>query len=303
MKNLNKQDRSVARTATDVERRYNLQKINPLEEDVEELKKDFVVDTNLSASSKNAIANGTVTIELAKKVNREEGKGLSTNDFTNEDKKKLDEMQDTGHSHENKKVLDQITEGMLSNWGNIAYYESGGITDVDTTTEKLVLSKTNTPDTAFWFVLTFFYNKVSNNTNRAQVAISYNSKKPVMTRYYNNGIWSAWRGTNNVELNIGDYEGYTLDGDGVLEQWGSVTITPTSANTETAYTITFPKSYDYAPDINAVPQSATPNNVSWSVGAGATLADAKKSMVIYMTNTTTSAVRFRWRAKGFKKVF
>lgn len=47
------------------------------------------VDTELSETSMNPLANATVTAELKKKVNAEFGKGLSTNDFTDDDKKKL----------------------------------------------------------------------------------------------------------------------------------------------------------------------------------------------------------------------
>lgn len=47
------------------------------------------VDTELSETSMNPLANATITAELKKKVSAEEGKGLSTNDFTDEDKEKL----------------------------------------------------------------------------------------------------------------------------------------------------------------------------------------------------------------------
>ena len=47
------------------------------------------VDTELSETSMNPLANATVTAELKKKVNAEFGKGLSTNDFTDEAKGKL----------------------------------------------------------------------------------------------------------------------------------------------------------------------------------------------------------------------
>ena len=90
IKSLNKQDRSVARTATDVERRYRLDKIKPLQEEVQEIKEEYVVDLVLSATSTNAIANSIVTNELAKRVTKEKGKGLSENDFTNDYKEKLD---------------------------------------------------------------------------------------------------------------------------------------------------------------------------------------------------------------------
>ena len=86
MKNLSKQDRSVARTAPDVEKRYRLNAIRPLQEDVEEMKLDMVVDSALSSTSTHPVENQVITKALANKVNNEEGKGLSTNDFTKTDK-------------------------------------------------------------------------------------------------------------------------------------------------------------------------------------------------------------------------
>lgn len=46
---------------------------------------------------------------LSKKVDKVSGKGLSTNDFTNTYKNKLDTAYNTSHTHSNKNVLDAIT--------------------------------------------------------------------------------------------------------------------------------------------------------------------------------------------------
>lgn len=51
------------------------------------------IDTELSETSMNPLANATVTAELKKKVNAVEGKGLSSNDFTDEAKEKLDGLE------------------------------------------------------------------------------------------------------------------------------------------------------------------------------------------------------------------
>lgn len=94
MKNLKRQDRNGTRTTTDIERKYKLGQIDYTAEQIEELKMKLVVDSSLSATSPNAIANSVVTNALNNKVNKETGKGLSTNDFTNADKEKLDNMGD-----------------------------------------------------------------------------------------------------------------------------------------------------------------------------------------------------------------
>lgn len=52
-----------------------------------------MIDDELSATSKNAIANKTVTEALGKKVDAVPGKGLSTEDFTTADKRKLQSLE------------------------------------------------------------------------------------------------------------------------------------------------------------------------------------------------------------------
>ena len=90
IRKLSKQDRTVPRTAQDLDKRYRLDAIAPLQDEVREIKEEYVVDLILSSTSTNAIANSVVTNELAKRVTKEEGKGLSENDFTDEYKDNLD---------------------------------------------------------------------------------------------------------------------------------------------------------------------------------------------------------------------
>ena len=49
-------------------------------------------------------------------VKKENGKGLSTNDLTDELKENYDNASDKAHSHENKTVLDTITEQNVTDW-------------------------------------------------------------------------------------------------------------------------------------------------------------------------------------------
>jgi hypothetical protein len=83
MKKLSRQDRNGTRTSEELRRRYKLNEIEPTVEEVEELKKLIVVDSALSTTSTNSVQNKVVTEALNNKVNKEAGKGLSTNDFTN----------------------------------------------------------------------------------------------------------------------------------------------------------------------------------------------------------------------------
>jgi hypothetical protein len=374
MKKLARQDRNGTRTSEELRRRYKLNEIELTIEEIEYLKQFIVVDSFLSTTSIHPVQNKVITEVLNSKVNKEEGKGLSTNDFTHTLLEKLNKISENAeenviesisvdgivqtiidknvdlqlnnnftedyknqieanttarhthsnqelldtytqtdtnledavskkHSHSNKTTLDGITADSIKRWGEIAFYESGGATDVNTTTEELALSSTNTPDSSMWYVKTMFYNSKSATSNRTQVAYGYNGHKPVMTRYYLNGTWSAWTASDIISSSITDYEGYIWYANGKLEQWGRVSITPTAANTATSVTVTFPRAYDVAPDISAIPQIATPELVSDSIGAGATNEIAKKSMVIYTTKANTSPTMYRWKAEGYKNPF
>ena len=54
---------------------------------------------------------------------------------------------------------------------NVAKYGGGNPIDPDTTTEDLILTQKNIPGAKLFYVITFFYNSVSTNSNRAQIAV------------------------------------------------------------------------------------------------------------------------------------
>ena len=122
-----KQDRNGVRTASDVERRHKLSLIEPTAEEVNKLKDDIVVDTQLSTTSTHPLENRVITQNLNNKVNKETGKGLSTNDFTNEYKISLENSSSNSHTHSNKEVLDSITSEKIEIWDNAGNYASYGL--------------------------------------------------------------------------------------------------------------------------------------------------------------------------------
>lgn len=111
-----KQDLNGVRTPEDVERRHNLGAIPQLEEEVS----NFSVDSALSSSSTHAVENRVITNALSSlnnnKVEKVAGKGLSTNDFTNEDKNSI-------HIHNNKNILDIITQQKIDQWDTNSYID------------------------------------------------------------------------------------------------------------------------------------------------------------------------------------
>lgn len=198
----------------------------------------------------------------------------------------------------NMAIYDRFDTEILN---GLSKYESGGVIDANTTIEELVLSSTNTPTTAFWYVKTMFYSKKSETSNRTQIAYPYNRDLPIYYRYYINGTgWSSWKAGNIKEISITDGDGYVWDSSGYLVQWGRVTITPDAANTVTNVKVTFKKPFDYQPKVSADPNVSYPNLVTSSVGGGTTIDASKQSMIIYMTRTNTAATTFQWEAKGYK---
>lgn len=94
-----KQDINMTRKTSELEQRYSLTKIEPLAKEQEEIKKQLEVDTSLSISSNKPVANKVITETLNNKVNKIEGKTLSSNDFTNEYKEKLDNIEENATNY------------------------------------------------------------------------------------------------------------------------------------------------------------------------------------------------------------
>lgn len=86
MKKLSKQDRNGVRTALDLERKYRFKNIGENKKNIENLEKKTVVDSELSATSNNAVQNKVITNELneinnslIKKVSEEEVQNMIEN--------------------------------------------------------------------------------------------------------------------------------------------------------------------------------------------------------------------------------
>lgn len=257
MKKLSKQDRNGVRTPVDIERRYNFNKLDELEDTEARI-------VNLESN----------------KVDKVAGKNLSSNDFTNGYKASVDDNTEARHTHSNKSILDTYTKTEEE----LETLISGATADSHTHDNKDLLDS---------------YKQTETNLADAVSKKHTHSNKSILDKITQAYI-DEWSKEEVISYESSDYEGHIWYANGLLEQWGRVSITPTSANTVTSATVTFPKSYDIAPEIDAVPQIGYPNAITWSVGGGATVADSKKSMIIYMTRTNTSATMFRWRAKGYK---
>jgi hypothetical protein len=76
-------------------------------------------------------------------------------------------------------------------------------------------------------------------------------------------------------------------------QSGHVFITPTAANTPTAYALTFPQAFPAAPVVVATPETSGPGTVVTGVGARDVTATGCN---LYLTRTDTTVTGVWWIA-------
>lgn len=105
-------------------------------------------------------------------------------------------------------------------------------------------------------------------------------------------------GVGITSRSIGDGYGYVKFENGMLLQWGTVTVTPTAANAVTSLQITFDHAYLARPYIGGALQSNVPQVVAWGVGGGATAVASRTGMVLNIARANTGATTFRWWAFG-----
>ena len=84
---------------------------------------------------------------------------------------------------------------------------------------------------------------------------------------------------------------------GLLIQFGTVSITPTAANTPTLLTVTYPTPYTNRPNLIVVPQTSIPEIISVAVGQGST---NYVDFGIYITRTNTNPTTVHWVSIGYK---
>ena len=271
--NLPKQDRNGVRTPTDIERKYKfkvLEEVGDYGEEIDRLQQN--------------------------KVDKVAGKNLSSNDFTNGYKTQVEENTQARHTH------DKTDEELSGAVEDAHTHNNKALLDTyNQTNTNLVNAVNNSHTHSNKSLLDSYTNTNSNISNAISNSHTHNNKSVLdkITQSMLDAIGSGG-GLDVLSYSKSDYNGYIWFSNGHLVQWGNTTISPTSANTVTSATISFPMSYSYAPSISAVPQVSTPNAITCSVGAGSTLSQAKTSMVIYMTRTNTSATTFRWVAMGYK---
>ena len=83
---------------------------------------------------------------------------------------------------------------------------------------------------------------------------------------------------------------------GLTIRWGDVVITPSSENTPTSATVTFPIPYKKTPFVVTNPVTAVPGTAV--LGTGVTNM-SKTGFDAVLTRTNTTSTHIRWMAIGF----
>lgn len=112
------------------------------------------------------------------------------------------------------------------------------------------------------------------------------------------GLEFGWDIVNQIK-NLNSMHGQYRTHDGLLLQWGSVTITPEAVNTPTTAVVTFPEPFTATPAVFATPVSSVPQNISVAVQRSVDLvADNKLAAAITLTRNGLTATGINWLAVG-----
>lgn len=112
------------------------------------------------------------------------------------------------------------------------------------------------------------------------------------------GVAFGWDIVNQIKT-FGTLSGRYRTHDGLLLQWGNVTITPTAADTPTTAVITFPLPYASTPITLATPITSVPQSLSVSTQRSVDLVtDNTKAMAVTLTRSGLTATGIVWLAVG-----
>jgi hypothetical protein len=131
--------------------------------------------------------------------------------------------------------------------------------DPNTTLEHQIVTDKNTPGSGFWYIETLFYSTKSDTVNRTQYAKPYSVSGSHYTRYYYNGVWSAWLQIDVVvESGTSGIWTYKKYASGEAECWGrtEITVNVTSAwgplyTSGGVVDVAFPFTFAEIPIVNA----------------------------------------------------
>ena len=113
-----------------------------------------------------------------------------------------------------------------------------------------------------------------------------------------NGIDFGWDIVDQVKT-FGTMNGVYKTHDGLLLQWGLVSITPTAADTPTSVLVAYPQAYADTPAVFATLATSVPQSVSVGIQRTASLVpDVKKGIAVTLTRNSTTSTGVYWLAIG-----
>lgn len=112
------------------------------------------------------------------------------------------------------------------------------------------------------------------------------------------GIDFGWDIVNRIK-SLGGMSGRYRMEDGLLLQWGTVSITPTAANEATTAVVTFPLPYIETPVVLCTPSTSVPNTLSVGVQRSVELVgDPKLKVAITLVRAGLTTTGISWLAIG-----
>lgn len=112
------------------------------------------------------------------------------------------------------------------------------------------------------------------------------------------GIDFGWNIVNQIK-SMGNLYGQYRTHDGLLLQWGVITITPEAANTPTTAVVTFPTPFKATPNTYLTAYTSVPQNVALGVQRGIdVVSDPQKAIGVTLTRSGLTATSINWLAIG-----
>lgn len=112
------------------------------------------------------------------------------------------------------------------------------------------------------------------------------------------GIDFGWDIVGRIK-NMGGMAGRYRTEDGLLLQWGGVSITPTAANEATTAVVTFPLPFTETPTVFVTPVTSVPNTLSVGIQrSGDLVGDNKLKVAITLVRSGLTSTGINWLAVG-----
>lgn len=112
------------------------------------------------------------------------------------------------------------------------------------------------------------------------------------------GIEFGWDIVDQIK-SFGTMNGHYKTHDGLLIQWGLVSITPSAADTPTSVLVNYPVAFADTPGVFATLATSVPQNVSVGIQRTASLVpDIKKGIAVTLTRNSVTSTGVYWLAIG-----